>query len=89
MTTKENKRRRGAPPGNKNAAKPGRHRERVAVSFSGDLLDGIYDCLALDGEIVEDNDAERIREIVYTVVGGYVRRRKEQAGASDDGAVIL
>lgn len=66
-----------APKGNKNAARA--NHQRVAVSFSGELLDALYEHLQCNGEIVEE-DPEKVRDLVYLFVRqGLGRSRDEQA----------
>jgi hypothetical protein len=66
-----------APRNNKNAARA--NHQRVAVSFSGALLDALYEHLQCSGEIIEE-DPEKVRDLVYRFVReGLGRSRDEEA----------
>lgn len=66
-----------APRGNKNAVRA--NHQRVAVSFSGELLDELYEHLQANGEIIEE-DADKVRDLVHLFVRqGLGRSRDERA----------
>lgn len=66
-----------APRNNKNAARA--THQRVAVSFSGELLDALYEHLQGNGEMIEENP-DKVRDLVYQFVReGLGRSRDEQA----------
>ncbi len=68
----------GAPIGNSNARNKRRaNHDRIALSLSGDLLDRLYDCLALDGVTADDPHA--VKDLAYRVLGAYVRRDQGEA----------
>jgi len=72
--------RSGAPVGNSNARNKRRaNHDRIALSLSGDLLDRLYDCLALEGVAADDPFA--VKDLAYRVLGAHVRRQSEQGEA--------
>ncbi len=68
--------------GNQNARK-GKHPSQV-LRLPVELVDGLYECLALDGEVIMENDPERISEYVLDILSSYIRHRIE-----DSKAIIL
>ena len=60
--------------GNTNAVK-GEH-DSLVVRLPVSVVDGLYECLRLDGELVTE-DPQRIYEFALAILSGYVRRRVE------------
>jgi hypothetical protein len=71
-----------APKHNQNARK-GKHPSQV-LRLSVELVDALYECLALDGEPLTEDNPERINDYALGILSGYVRRRIE-----DNEAIIL
>ena len=65
--------------GNTNA-KRGKHASQV-LRLPVELVDALYECLALDGELIAEECPDRIREYALGILSGYARRCIEDRGA--------
>lgn len=76
---------RGPKKGNKNALL-GEHKG-IVLSIGVETVDTLYQCLALDGEIVAGDDPARIREYAQGIITGHIRHKLERSG--EEGAIII
>lgn len=65
--------------GNQNAKK-GKH-DSVVLRLPVHIVDVLYECLQLDGELIEEDD-EKLKEYALSILSDHARRKVEQSEAT-------